>query len=136
MDKAWAYAGLQGWGSGTQVEFLKPLLDELVKWTKSVSEDYLWFPGGYTEWTLAGHFAVMADRCDFIPFQEYTLKLPTSKGPDSSEKIVRPDLYIASRNKDGQPSVLFEFKARNMSLGEEWKEPVNIRNRIQEAYDE
>ena len=109
MDKAWDYDGLKTLvGKGPKLAFLSVLCSELFRWTKEVTESHRLFPGGYTEWTLAGHFAIAASRKKYLPFQDAMIKSPKSKAKNASNRRRRPDLYIDG-GKD-KPRVFFQFK--------------------------
>lgn len=113
MEDAWNYTGLKALGRGQRVGFLCCLSDELYQWTKEVTEKYDEFPVGYTEWTLTGHMNIVANRCDFIPYSDYVLKLVKGKRSIPGG-IVRPDLDV--HNKSWEDSWIFEVKKEFISL--------------------
>jgi len=111
-DSNWDYSGLDSLESRTPKppQFLSDLCCELFKWTRTVTKRYGQFPEGYTEWTLAGHLAIAADRCEYLPLQEAMGLSSESKDKSVDERSRRPDLYLASADERDRPSVFFECK--------------------------
>jgi hypothetical protein len=109
----WHYTGLKPLKGGRSVLFLCCLSDKLFEWTKEVMKKYNEFPVGYTEWTLMAHMNIVADRCDYMPYTDYSVRLVKGKR-SIPEGIVRPDLEV--HNKSWQDSWMFEAKKQFISL--------------------
>lgn len=115
MCDIWGYAALKSLGEGRETPplFLRRLTEQLYEWTREVVCRHKQFPEGYTEWALTGHFAVVADRCNYLPIQECSIQRSANKtGRIKGAK--RPDLYIYGQK--GNCSVFFEFKKGDASL--------------------
>ena len=113
MKDSWDYTGLKTLNRGRPVSFLCSLSDKLFEWTRDMTEKYDEFPVPYTEWTLVGHMNMVADRCDYMPYAEYVVKLVKGKR-GSPAGTARPDLDVHTRY--WEDSWIFEAKKSFISL--------------------
>ncbi len=126
MGNTWDYTGLEILGSrGRKSQFLSDLCCELLRWTKKATTRSQ-FPEG-SEWTLAGHLAIAADRCKYLPFQDAVIKC-------ASGSIRRPDLYIdGGDNKD---SAFFELKPGSVDLNTKQQGSIKVLAPMKKAYSQ
>lgn len=110
MADSWIYSELKPLREGRPHQFLQELFNQIFLWSKNVVKTHKEFPAGYTEWTMAGHFAVAASqlplRC--FSYQDYSIKLTNPHKRKGKIHVMRPDLHL--RQKDWENACMFEFK--------------------------
>jgi len=110
MADSWTYSKLTPLRAGRPHQFLTELFIQLFLWSKKVTRKHEEFPVGFTEWALAGHFAVAASQppLNCFSYQDYCVKLTDAHKREKKTQVMRPDLHL---RREGWHNVcIFEFK--------------------------